>query len=152
LLTESARRSLPYWIARRDHELAVYRHFETDPPAVRAPRLIAHDDRLTVLTHVAGARLHDQRHLAGDLARADADRLLNTLDRVTAWRPVPTLPEPVDYPARVAAEHAAGLLDDADHSALHRLVTDTADETVTAHSDPLPANLLLDSDTVGLID
>ena len=47
----------PYWIARREHELAVYRHFDTDPPAVRAPRLIAHDDRLTVLTHLAGDRL-----------------------------------------------------------------------------------------------
>ena len=142
----------PYWIARREHELAVYRHFDTHPPAVRAPRLIAHDDRLTVLAHVPGERLHDQRHLDRDLTRADADQFLDTLDRVTAWRPMPALPEPVDYPARVAAEHAAGLLDGADDAALHRLLAGTADEPVTAHGDPLPANLLIDGDNVGLVD
>ena len=106
-----------------------------DPPAVRAPRLIAHDDRLTVLTHIPGRRLHDQRHL-GDLCRADADRLLDTLGQVTAWQPVPALPEPVDYPAGIAADHAAGLLDDADHVTLHRLLTTATGGTVTAHGDP----------------
>jgi hypothetical protein len=75
----------PYWIAGRDHELAMCRRFDTDPPPVPAPPVIAHDDRLNVLIHLAGARLHDRRHLHGDLTRADAATDLDSCATMAWW-------------------------------------------------------------------
>ncbi|GAA3302562.1 hypothetical protein Dvina_51405 [Dactylosporangium vinaceum] len=141
-----------YWVARRDQELAVYRRFDTDPPPVPAPRLLGYDDRLTVLTQLPGERLHDHRHLNTDLPSAAVDRLLDTLDRVAAWQPQLPLPDPVDYPARLADEHDTGLLDDTEHTALAQMLTRSGGHLVGAHGDPLPANVLLDRGTVSLVD
>jgi hypothetical protein len=142
----------PYWIERREHELTIYHRFASQPPPVPAPRLLLHDDRLTILTRIPGERLHPQRHLDTDLTQADVDTLLDTLDQVATWQPLPPLPAPFDYPARITAEHTAGLLDDDDATVSRRLLAGVAAELATAHGDPLPANLLRDGDSVGLVD
>ena len=142
----------PYWIARRDHELQIYHRFTSSPPPVRAPRLIWHDDRLTILSHLPGKRLDDHRHLTTDPPPDHIDRLLATIERVRHWQPEPELPILIDYPARVAAEHDAELLDRDDRTLLERLLADTGGELAPAHGDPLPANLLLDADTWTLVD
>ncbi|MEV0133652.1 phosphotransferase [Dactylosporangium sp. NPDC050688] len=141
----------PYWVARRAHELRVYDRFSTDPPPVRAPRLLWHDERLTVLSHVPGDRLDDDRHLTAEPAAKLVQQLLDALDQVSSWQPTSPLPAGVDYPARVAAEHDAGLIDDRDHDALHRILT-VSGELVPTHGDPLPANVLFDGDSCALVD
>ncbi|MET7949774.1 hypothetical protein [Micromonospora sp. NPDC005324] len=142
----------PYWVGRRQHELRMYELFTDQPPPVRAPRVLYADARLTVLTQLPGQRLGDRRHLTGDVGPVTAQLVLNTLDAFAAWTPAPPLPQPVDYHGRTDAEHAAGLLDDADQHALHTLVDQLGPGRVTAHGDPLPANLLLDGKHCALID
>ncbi|MET7951803.1 hypothetical protein [Micromonospora sp. NPDC005324] len=142
----------PYWVSRRQHELRMYELFTDQPPPVRVPRVLYADAYLTVLAQLPGRRLDDQRHLTRDVSPATAQLVLNTLDALAAWRPTPPLPQPVDYHGRIDAEHAAGILDDADQHALHTLVDQLGPDRVTAHGDPLPANLLLDRERCTLID
>ncbi|MEU7611104.1 phosphotransferase [Micromonospora sp. NPDC049204] len=142
----------PYWVGRRQHELRMYELFTDQPPPVRVPRVLYADARLTVLTQLPGQRLDDQRHLTRDVSPATAQLILDTLNTLAAWTPAPPLPQPVDYHGRIDAEHAAGLLDDADQYALHTLVDQLGPHRVTAHGDPLPANLLLDHGHCALID
>ncbi|WP_328654478.1 aminoglycoside phosphotransferase family protein [Micromonospora sp. NBC_00330] len=142
----------PYWVGRRQHELRMYELFTDQPPPVRVPQVLYADARLTVLTQLPGQRLDDQRHLTRDVSPATAQLVLDTLDTVAAWMPAPPLPQPVDYHGRIGAEHTAGLLDDADQHALHTLVDQLGPDRVTAHGDPLPANLLLDREHCALID
>ncbi|MFG1648471.1 phosphotransferase [Micromonospora sp. NPDC049275] len=142
----------PYWVSRRQHELRMYELFTDQPPPVRVPRVLYADAYLTVLAQLPGRRLDDQRHLTRDVSPATAQLVLNTLDALAAWRPAPPLPQPVDYHGRTDAEHSAGLLDDADQHALHTLVDQLGPDRVTAHGDPLPANLLLDRGHCALID
>jgi len=143
----------PYWIGRRDHELAIYRRIAADPPPVITPLLRYTDDRLTVITLVPGARLGDERHLTEDLSARTVAIVLDTLDGFAAWMPDSPLPEPIaDYHGRVDSEHAAGQLDDADRTSLHHLVDASGDTRVVAHGDPLPANLLLADSDCAVID
>ncbi|WP_433117865.1 phosphotransferase [Micromonospora sp. CA-246542] len=142
----------PYWVGRRQHELRMYELFTDQPPPVRMPRVLYADAHLTVLTQLPGQRLDDHRHLTRDVSPADAQLVLDTLDSLAGWTPAPPLPQPVDYHGRTDAEHAAGLLDDADQHALHTLVDQLGLGRVTAHGDPLPANLLLDREHCALID
>lgn len=143
----------PYWIGRRDHELAVYRRIAADPPPVTTPSLRYADERLTVLTRVPGARLVDERHLTFDVSIGCAEVVLDTVDAFARWMPDPPLPEPIaDYHGRVDAEHAAGQLDDADRAALHQLVDACGETRVVAHGDVLPANLLLADGRCAIID
>ncbi|MET8527164.1 phosphotransferase [Micromonospora sp. NPDC005172] len=142
----------PYWVGRRQHELRMYELFTDQPPPVRVPRALYADAYLIVLTQLPGQRLDDQRHLTRDVSPATARLVLDTLDTFAAWTPAPPLPQPVDYHGRIDAEHAAGLLDDADQYALHTLVDQLGPGRVTAHGDPLPANLLLDGEHCALID
>ncbi|MEV0133646.1 hypothetical protein AB0H83_34940 [Dactylosporangium sp. NPDC050688] len=67
----------PYWVARHAHELQVYDRFSTEPPPVRAPLLLWHDERLTVLNHVPGDRFDDRRHLTAEPAAERVQRLLD---------------------------------------------------------------------------
>ena len=62
------------------------------------------------------------------------------------------MPTPIDYRARLTAEHDAGLLDADDLAAAERLLAGTPAELVGAHGDPLPANLLFDGASWGLVD
>ncbi|WP_158630768.1 phosphotransferase [Micromonospora inaquosa] len=142
----------PYWVGRRQHELRLYELITDQPPPVRVPRVLHAEARLTVLTQLPGQRLDDQRHLTRDVSAATAQLVLNTLDTLAAWTPTPPLPQPVDYHGRIDAEHAAGFLDDADQYALHTLVDQLGSGRVTAHGDPLAANLLLDRKHCALID
>ncbi|MEU8333666.1 phosphotransferase [Micromonospora sp. NPDC048839] len=142
----------PYWVGRRQHELRMYELFTDQPPCVRVPRVLYADAHLTVLTQLPGQRLDDQRHLTRDVSPATAQLVLDTLDTFAAWAPAPPLPQPVDYHGRIDAERAAGLLDDADQHALHTLVDQLGPGRVTAHGDPLPANLLLDGEHCALVD
>ncbi|MEU1395445.1 phosphotransferase [Micromonospora zamorensis] len=142
----------PYWVGRRQHELRMYELFTEQPPPVRVPRVLYADARLTVLNQLSAQRLDDQRHLTHDVGPATAQLVLDTLDTFAGWTPAPPLPQPVDYHGRIDAEHAAGLLDDADQYALHTLVDQLGSGRVTAHGDPLPANLLLDGEHCALID
>ncbi|MEV0003407.1 hypothetical protein AB0H28_14120 [Micromonospora sp. NPDC050980] len=142
----------PYWVGRRDHELRTYERLADQPPSVRVPRLVCSDERLTVLTQLPGQRLHDARHLTRDVHARTAQQVLDTLDAFAHWAPTPALPQPVDYHGRIDAEHASGLLDDADRFALHALVDQLGPARVTAHGDALPANLLLDGGHCALVD
>jgi Ser/Thr protein kinase RdoA (MazF antagonist) len=142
----------PYWVGRRDHELRTYERLADQPSPVRVPRLVCSDERLTVLTQLPGQRLHDARHLTRDVHAPLAKRVLDTLEAFANWRPTPALPQPLDYHGRIEAEHASGLLDDADRFALHTLVDQLGPARVTAHGDPLPANLLLDGGHCALVD
>ncbi|MEW2386611.1 phosphotransferase [Micromonospora sp. NPDC047707] len=107
---------------------------------------------LTVLTQLPGQRLHEHRHLTGDISASTAGQVLDTLDTFACWTPTPGLPEPIDYHGRLDAEHAATLIDDDDRRALHALVDRLGPVRVTAHGDPLPANMLLDGGHCGLVD
>ncbi|MFG3702750.1 phosphotransferase [Micromonospora sp. NPDC047620] len=142
----------PYWVGRRHHELRVYELFADQPPPVGVPQVLWVDDRLTVLTQLSGQRLHDHRHLTGDISASTAGLVLDTLDTFASWTPTPGLPEPVDYHGRIDAEHVATLIDDDDRPALHNLVQRLGPVRVTAHGDPLPANVLLDGEHCGLVD
>jgi len=143
----------PYWTGRRDHELAVYRHLATDPPAVTTPQLRYADDRLTVLSRLPGNRLGDERHLTDDLSDRTVEVVLDALDAFAAWMPHPRLPEPTaDYHERVAAEHAAGQLDDTSRARLQQLVDSYGQTRVVAHGDPLPANLLPSDSGCAVLD
>ncbi|MFG1650619.1 phosphotransferase [Micromonospora sp. NPDC049275] len=142
----------PYWTGRRQHELRMYELFTDQPPPARVPRVLYADAHLTVLTQLPGQRLDDQRHLTRDVSPTTSQLVLNTLDTLSDWTPALPLPQPVDYHGRIDAEHAAGLLDDADQHALHTLVDQLGPHRVTAHGDPLPANLLLDREHCALID
>jgi hypothetical protein len=142
----------PYWVGRRAHELAVYGRLASDPPPVSVPELLWADDRLTVLTEVPGRRLHDERHLTRDISQVQVQLVLDTLETLTRWAPDPALPEPIDYHGRIDGEHAAHLLDDAERIALHTLVDRIGPVRITAHGDPLPANLLIDGDRCALVD
>ncbi|MCZ7379738.1 hypothetical protein [Micromonospora sp. WMMC250] len=128
----------PYWAGRRQHELRTYELFTNQPPPVRVPKVLYADAHLTVLTHLPGQRLDDQRHLTRDVSPATAQVVLDTLDTLAAWKPTPPLPQPIDYHGRVEAEHAAGFLDDANQYALHTLVGQLGPDRVTAHGDPYP--------------
>lgn len=143
----------PYWTGRRDHELAVYRHLATDPPAVTTPQLRYADDRLTVLSRLPGTRLGDERHLTDDLSDRTVEVVLDALDAFAAWMPHSRLPEPIaDYHERIAAEHAAGQLDDTSRARLQQLVDSYGQTRVVAHGDPLPANLLLNDGGCAVLD
>ncbi|MFI7659686.1 phosphotransferase [Micromonospora parva] len=142
----------PYWAGRRQHELRMYELFTDQPPPVRVPRVLYADAYLTVLTQLPGQRLDDQRHLTRDVSPTTAQLVLDTLDTLADWTPAPPLPQRVDYHGRIDADHAAGLLDDADQHALYTLVDQHGPGRVTAHGDPLPANLLLDREDCALID
>ncbi|MDG9674826.1 phosphotransferase [Micromonospora sp. DH14] len=142
----------PYWAGRRQHELRMYELFAEQPPPVRMPQVLYADAHLTVLTQLPGQRLDDQRHLTRDVSPATAHLVLDTLGTFADWTPAPPLPQPFDYHGRTDAERAAGLLDDADQHALHTLVDQHGPHRVTAHGDPLPANLLLDREHCALID
>ncbi|MDG4760453.1 phosphotransferase [Micromonospora sp. WMMD710] len=142
----------PYWVGRRQHELRMYELFTDQPPPVRVPRVLYADARLTVLTQLPGQRLDDQRHFTHDVGPGTARLVLDTLDTFATWTPARPLPQPVDYHGRIDADHAAGLLDDADQYPLHFLVDQLGSGRVTAHGDPLPANLLLDGEHCALVD
>ncbi|WP_170215144.1 phosphotransferase [Micromonospora aurantiaca] len=142
----------PYWVGRRHHELRMYELFAEQPPPVSVPKVLWADDRLTVLTQLSGQRLHNHRHLTGDISASTARLVLATLDTLTSWTPTPALPEPIDYHGRIDAEHAATLINDDDRRALHNLVDQLGPVRVTAHGDPLPANMLLDDAHCGLVD
>lgn len=144
----------PFWRLRRAHEAALYRRFEVHPPPVTVPRMV-HDDgeRLMVLTELPGQPLHDQRYLDRDLDPTTVSAVLQAVADLAGWHPAPPLPAPIaDYTGRVDAEHAAGLVDDADRAALYRLLGRIGETRVTAHGDPLPTNLLLADGGCGLVD
>ncbi|MEU7171540.1 phosphotransferase [Micromonospora tulbaghiae] len=142
----------PYWVGRRCHELRLYELFAAQPPPVAVPQALWSDKHLTVLTQLPGRRLHDARHLTRDVSACTARQLLDTLDTLAAWMPTPGLPAAIDYHGRIDAEHAAGLLDQDDRSALHALVEQLGPARITAHGDPLPTNLLLDDRQCALVD
>ncbi|MEV0131427.1 phosphotransferase [Dactylosporangium sp. NPDC050688] len=143
----------PYWTDRRTHEVTVYRAFESTPPPFPVPQLIAHDDRLALYTVIPGVRLGDERHLTADVPAGVAAAILDALDAVRSWTPRPPLAEPIpSYPTRIDAEHAAGLLTDADHDRLQRLQAVLGPARWTSHGDPIPSNLLLHDGTCSMID
>jgi aminoglycoside phosphotransferase (APT) family kinase protein len=144
----------PYWRLRRSHEIHVYRRFAAHPPPVRAPRLIHDDgDTLMLLTKLPGVRLHDARHVDTDLSAATVAAILGAVNTVPDWQPA-TPPAAViaDYPGRVDAEYAAGLLDDLARETIRALLTQCGHRREIQHGDPLPANLLLDRQDCGLAD
>jgi aminoglycoside phosphotransferase (APT) family kinase protein len=134
----------PFWTAKFQAELDTYQAFETAPPPVPVPRLLAVDPDMGVLaiTRLPGTPIHPDRYPAklGD----DAVRLLvDTAVRMQSWHVPAALFTPVwDYPARYTRYQGLGLLDQDDVTALTALTTIAGPPTRMAHGDLLPANVL----------
>ena len=137
-----------FWQARWQHEIAIYRAFEQEPPPVRVPALI-HTDGMTllVLERLNAQPLDTERYPGRLLTAAEIEPCLGAFRRLNAWRPASGQLAPVwDYPDRVSRYHAAGYLTDADRDAVLRLLATCDQAGETGHGDPLPSNLLLTGD------
>ena len=143
-----------FWQTRWQHEIAVYRAFEREPPPVRVPALIHTDGmRLLVLERLDGQPLDTERYPGRLLTEAEIGSCLGAIRRLSAWRPASGQFAPVwDYPDRVSRYHRAGYLTDSDRDALLRLLAICDPVGEIGHGDPLPSNLLLTGGGCALVD
>lgn len=145
-----------FWQDRFTAEINTYTAFESAPPPLPAPRLIAAD---------LGAGILVATHLPGDPASPDRypDNLDSTSVRVmlqagaapTQWAAPDNVFAPVwDYPHRFARYRTEyGLLDAHDEAALNALAA-AAGPLQPAHGDLLPSNVLRSpaGDLTGVLD
>ena len=159
------------WYLRR--ELAIYRAFESSPPALRVPRLLAADDErgILVIERLAGPPVAIRRRPAAALSAADVTALVELHRRIAAWPgSFPSDPPP---PA-VHRQLRARLLEDptaprawfregvARCAARRTLDADTAaligdalaahDAIAPSHGDLLLRNAIRDGSRIGLVD
>lgn len=134
----------PFWQTKFTAEIDTYRAFETAPPPVPAPRLIAADPDVGVLvaTRLPGEPVSRDRYPT-QLSTAGAAPLLQAARDLQQWSaPDDLFPVVWDYPHRFARYRTEyGLLDARDEAALTTLA-EAAGPMRLAHGDLLPANVL----------
>lgn len=134
-----------FWRDKFDHEIGIYRAFAACPPPIRVPELIHLEDAgIIVLELVPGRVVDTERYPADPVPPTVLDTVLNTMIGFGAWNPPSGCLAPAfDYQERVDSYHRAGIFDEDDRLALHRIVDAVGPIDVVSHGDPLPANLLI---------
>lgn len=134
----------PFWQAKFTAEIDTYAAFETVPPPVPAPRLLAADPDAGVLvaTRLPGEPVARDRY-PGTLHPDDVRVMLQAARDLQQWSPPEDVFAPVwDYPHRFARYRTEyGLLDARDEAALNVLAS-AAGPMRLAHGDLLTANVL----------
>jgi hypothetical protein len=152
-------------------EVALYRAFEAQPPAVPLPRLVGAADGILVIERLPGEPIATRRHPHAELTAADVAALVDYRARLAAWTgPVP-LASP---PARVRSQLRERLLEDPTAPVAwvrdgvarcaRRGILDTGaaariDDALAAHApvafghgDVLLRNAIRDGDSIALCD
>ncbi|MFF0489768.1 phosphotransferase [Nocardia sp. NPDC004068] len=145
----------PFWIAKWQHEIRVYRLFRHTPPPVRTPELLFTDDeRLMVLSWLDGTPLDSERYPQRTLTPAEIDAVLAGIATFTHWHPpAGALDVMFDYSDRFRRYHAAGYLSDADAAALEQLLNTLVAAAEPNHGDLLASNILMDKQgEIALLD
>ncbi|MFI5492362.1 phosphotransferase [Actinoplanes sp. NPDC051859] len=146
----------PFWRAKFTAEIATYRAFDTAPPPVAVPRLIAAEPAAGVLavTRLPGRPVAADRYPT-ELDPAAVQVMLDAAGALQSWTaPDRLYPAVWDYPYRFARYRTEyGLLDDRDEAALTALAA-AAGPMRLAHGDLLPTNVLRGPDGVlyGVLD
>lgn len=134
----------PFWQAKFTAEIDTYATFETVPPPVPAPRLLAADRDAGVLvaTRLPGEPVARDRY-PGTLHPDDVRVMLQAARDLQQWSPPDHVFAAVwDYPHRFHRYRTVyGLLDARDEAALNTLAA-AAGPMRLAHGDLLPANVL----------
>ncbi len=146
----------PYWQRKVANEIDTLVHFRDDPPPIDVPDLIAADPQrgVVIVGRLPGAVLADQRHPTSAPDPRVLAELLETLDRLAAWRPnADVFAREGNYMHRFARYQERGILDADDMRSLEVLVKRHDESShVFCHGDVLPANVLTTPAGVALID
>jgi Phosphotransferase enzyme family len=138
----------PFWVAKWQHEIDIYRSFAWERPPVRIPRLKWTNGQTALILEWIGDRPADEgRYLSRPLDAGDIGAIVAAAEAISAWQPaVPGSPAGqvmVDYEKRIDRYYRRGFFTPADREALLRLLARCGDRRDFGHGDLLPANILL---------
>jgi hypothetical protein len=141
----------PFWVAKWQHEIDIYRSFTRERPPVRIPQLKWTNGETALILEWIGDRPADVgRYLSGPLDAGDIAAVVTAAEAISTWQPtVPGSPARrvmVDYEKRIDRYHRRGFFTLADREALLRLLARCGDRREFGHGDLLPANMLLGAD------
>ena len=137
----------PFWVAKWQHEIDIYRSFEQERPPVRIPQLKwTNGLNALILEWIGGPPADEGRYLSRPLDPGDISALVAAVQAISTWQPTmpgsPALRVMVDYRRRIERYHRRGFFTAADFGALTQLLDRTGDRRQFGHGDLLPANVL----------
>ena len=161
----------PVWAWYFAREVAIYRAFAVQSPAVRVPRFVAADDEVLVIERLPGAPIARRRRPQAELPHHQVASLLEARRAIAAWRgELPTEPPP----PRVRSQLRSRLLEDptapiawiteglaraatrgwldADDARLAGEAIAGYPEVAPSHGDLLLRNVIADGHTLALVD
>lgn len=161
----------PVWAWYFAREVAIYRAFAAQPPAVRTPALIAADDEVLVIERLPGAPVARRRRPHAELPHHQVVSLLDARRAIAVWQgELPSEPPPprvrsqlrsrlLEDPTAPIAWITEGLARAATRGWLDADDARRADEAIAAypvvapsHGDLLLRNVIADANTLALVD
>ncbi|MFG1927483.1 phosphotransferase [Cryptosporangium sp. NPDC048952] len=146
--------SSPFWREHFLRELEAYRLFETVPPPVRTPQLLAADAErgVLLLERVFGRPLARERHPTASIPPTELAGALTELRQLGKWQPPVGQSWIVNYTPRIDRARRQGMFDDVDRAAVAELARRSAGHWELAHGDPELDNILLTRDGFVFLD
>lgn len=137
----------PFWVAKWQHEIDIYRSFERERPPVQIPQLKwTNGLNALILEWIGGPPADEGRYLSRPLDPGDISALVAAVQAIGTWQPAvpgsPALRVMVDYRRRIERYHRRGFFTAADRGALIQLLDRAGDRRQFGHGDLLPANVL----------
>ncbi len=117
----------PFWVAKWQHEIDIYRSFERERPPVRIPQLKwTNGLNALILEWIGGPPADEGRYLSRPLDPGDISALVAAVQAISTWQPTvpgsPALRVMVDYRRRIERYHRRGFFTAADSGALTQLL------------------------------
>jgi hypothetical protein len=144
----------PFWREHFLREVEAYRLFETVPPPVRTPRLLAADPErgVLLLERVFGRPLATERHPTAPIPPEELAGAVTELRQLGKWQPPVGQSWIVNYTPRIDRARRQGMFDDVDRAAVAELARRSAGRWELAHGDPVLDNVLKTRDGFVFLD